>query len=190
VKSPRYALAPVLDRGNKLTLEPSRSRARARDRVEDSAAERLLDHEKLDVYQLLLEFIAWVTVLIDEVRESEGARVSEVCNHLDQASLSALFNTAEGNGKRSPGLRRRFFDDARGSAKECAACLDALIAKGACRAERVVEGKALLSRIVSILTKLVQCFSPAGRARDSEEEYESGHEYEDEYEDEYEYEEQ
>ena len=111
------------------------------------------DHEKLDVYQLELEFVAWVTTLIEEVKASAGSKVREVCNHLDRASLSSLFNTAEGNGKRQSKLRGRFFDDARGSAAECAACLDALVAKGVCSEDRVDEGKDLLYRIVSILTK-------------------------------------
>ena len=83
------------------------------------------DHEKLEVYQLELQFIEGVTPLIDEVIESAGSKVREVCNHLDRASLSALFNTAEGNGKRQSKLRGRFFDDARGSAAECSSCLDA-----------------------------------------------------------------
>ena len=118
------------------------------------------DHEKLDVYQLELQFIAWVTPLIEEVKTSAGSKVREVCNHLDRASLSALFNTAEGNGKRQSKLRGRFFDDARGSAAECAACLDALVAKGVCTEDRVDKGKDLLYRIVSILTKLVNRFAP------------------------------
>jgi hypothetical protein len=50
------------------------------------------DHEKLDVYQLELEFVAWVTTLIEEVKASAGSKVREVCNHLDRASLSSLFN--------------------------------------------------------------------------------------------------
>jgi hypothetical protein len=40
-----------------------------------------------------------------------------------------LLNTAEGNGKRQGKQRAKFFDDARGPAVECAACLDALAAK-------------------------------------------------------------
>ena len=90
----------------------------------------------------------------------------EVCNHLDRASLSALFNTAEGNGKRQSKLRGRFFDDARGSAAECASCLDALVAKGVCTEDRVDKGKDLLYRIVSILTKLVNRFAPATEVRE------------------------
>ena len=90
----------------------------------------------------------------------------EVCNHLDRVSLSALFNTAEGNGKRQSKLRGRFFDDARGSAAECASCLDALVAKGVCSEDRVDKGKDLLTRIVSILSKLVMRFAPETEIRE------------------------
>src|SRR5438034_707220 len=118
----------------------------------------MFDHEKLDVYQLELQFIAWVTPLLDEVKNSGKPRIAEVSDHLDRASLSALLNTAEGNGKRQRQVRAKFFDDARGSATECAGCLDALVAKGVCRPARIEEGKALLIRIVSILTKLIDRF--------------------------------
>ena len=107
----------------------------------------------------------------------------EVCNHLDRASLSALFNTAEGNGKRQSKLRGRFFDDARGSAAECAACLDALVAKGVCTDERIDEGKSLLYRIVSMLTKLINRFAPETAVREEVFPYNSDRATEDEYED-------
>jgi len=143
------------------------------------------DHEKLEVYQLELQFIEWATPLIDEVIESAGSKVREVCNHLDRASLSALFNTAEGNGKRQSKLRGRFFDDARGSAAECASCLDALVAKGVCTEDRVDKGKNLLYRIVSILTKLVNRFAPASEVHEEVVRYnvEDEDEHEDEHED-------
>lgn len=144
------------------------------------------DHEKLDVYQLELKFITWVTPLIEEVKASAGPKVREVCNHLDRASLSALFNTAEGNGKRQSKLRGRFFDDARGSAAECAACLDALVAKGVCTEDRVDKGKALLHRIVSILTKLVMRFAPQTEVREEVVRYNPDNMGEDEYEDDHE----
>ena len=67
-------------------------------------------------------------------------------------------NTAEGNGKRQRQVRAKFFDDARGSATECAACLDALVAKQAATKERVAEGKKLLLRIVSMLCGLIDRF--------------------------------
>jgi four helix bundle protein len=130
----------------------------------------LFDHEKLDVYQLELSVISWLTDLFEELRDIKGARLAETLDQLDRASLSSLLNTAEGNGKRVSQLRARFFDDARGSATECAACLDALAAKRACSAKRVEEGKAMLARIVSMLTKLVDRFDDvpgASRALES-----------------------
>jgi four helix bundle protein len=140
------------------------------------------DHEKLDVYQLELQFVTWVTPLIEEVKASDGPKVREVCNHLDRASLSALFNTAEGNGKRQSKLRARFFDDARGSAAECASCLDALVAKNVCIDDQIVEGKELLHRVVSILTKLIIRFTPSSEVRDEVVQYtvDDENEYDDE----------
>jgi four helix bundle protein len=85
---------------------------------------------------------------------------------VDRASLSALFNTAEGNGKRQSKLRGRFFDDARGSAAEYTSCFDALVAKGVCTEDRVDRGKELLYRIVSILTKSVNRFALTTEVRE------------------------
>ena len=133
-----------------------------------------LDHEKLDVYQIELQFVAWVTELMAELSESPEARkrrIIEIFDHLDRASLSALFNTAEGNGKRQMKMRAKFFDDARGSATECAACLDALVAKRACEALRVEQGKSLLVRVVSMLSKLVDRFSDPTQVAETESRY-------------------
>ncbi|MBT8042491.1 MAG: four helix bundle protein [Pontiella sp.] len=129
------------------------------------------DHEKLDVYQLEVEFVAWATELIAEVKRTSETSVREPCDHLDRASLSIMFNTAEGNGKRQMRTRAKFFDIARGSATECAACLDALVAKKACSMDRVSEGKGMLVRIVSMLTKLVDRFHSMSQVREELAEY-------------------
>jgi len=123
-----------------------------------SCGPSIFDHEKLDAYQLELRFIAWVTLVIEETKVSAAGKTREVCDQLDRASLSALLNTAEGNGKRQSLLRAKFFDDARGSATECAACLDALVAKRVFCPERIVEGKSLLLRIVLTLSGLIARF--------------------------------
>ncbi|HEX8311489.1 MAG TPA: four helix bundle protein [Chthoniobacteraceae bacterium] len=125
------------------------------------------DHEKLDAYQIQLQFIRWTSAFFEELRDAKHRRIAEVLDQLDRASLSVLLNIAEGNGRRASQQRVRFFDDARGSATECAACLDALIAKGAADVARVLDGKALLLRVVSVLTKLIEWFtaSPEERAR-------------------------
>ena len=129
------------------------------------------DHEKLDVYQLEVKFVAWATDLILEVKQAPGASVREPCDHLDRASLSIMFNTAEGNGKRQMRGRAKFFDDARGSATECAACLDALVARKSCSMDRIADGKKLLVRIVSMLSKLVERFNSVGQVREESVEY-------------------
>ena len=138
------------------------------------AASPQFDHEKLEVYQLELQFIAWVTALFAELKEARPPRLAETLDQLDRASISQVLNTAEGNGRRGSLQRAKFFDDARGSATECAGCLDILVAKGAARTDRVEEGKALLVRVVSILSKLIERFGgqeaqgePAGFSRTS-----------------------
>jgi four helix bundle protein len=120
------------------------------------------DHEKLEVYRFELEFIEWVTPLLDEAVAAAKGRTREVCDQLDRASLSVLLNTAEGNGKRQRQVRAKFFDDARGSATECAACLDALVAKKIVLPERINTGKDLLLKIVSMLSGLVNRFDGSG----------------------------
>lgn len=127
----------------------------------------IFDHEKLDVYQAELSFVAWSSILLSEIRAAGEGLYREICDQLDRASLSALLNTAEGNGKRQRKQRAKFFDDARGSAVECAACLDALVARKLTTIERVDEGKRLLFRMVGMLTKLVERFD-AYRAREGE----------------------
>ena len=129
------------------------------------------DHEKLDVYQLELAFLTWIAPFLVRIKQvGANARPAEIIDHLDRASLSALLNTAEGNGRRQRQTRAKFFDDARGSVTECAACLDALVAKRISAREEVDEGKQLLLRIASMLTKLVDRFDSASSSSSVREE--------------------
>src|SRR5882724_3356484 len=126
------------------------------------------DHDKLDVYQLELRFIEWVTGLLAKIKQRPtDARIAEVSDQLDRASLSSLLNTAEGNGRRQRQTRAKFFDDARGSATECAGCLDVLVAKGACTEQEINEGKEMLLRITSMLTKLIALFDSSSSSSSS-----------------------
>jgi four helix bundle protein len=108
------------------------------------------DHEKLNVYQASLIFITWASELISKV-EAKAA----VKDHLDRASTSIPLNIAEGNGKFGIKDRCRFLDFARGSALECAACLDVLVAKHITDAATVISGKKQLLEIVSMLVGLI-----------------------------------
>src|SRR6201994_2579450 len=121
----------------------------------------MFDHEKLDVYQLELKFLGWATEFLVELADKPSpVNKRELSDQLDRASLSALLNTAEGNGRRQGRQRAKFFDDARGSAIECAACLDASVAKGFISLDRIQAGKEMLVRIVAMLTKLLMRFDP------------------------------
>jgi len=109
----------------------------------------MFDHEKLDVYQLELKFLTWVTQFLVNLASLSVTQTRELREQLDRASLSTLLNTAEGNGKRQGRQRARYFDDARGSAIECAACLDASVAKAFSSLEEIQPGKEMLLRVVS-----------------------------------------
>lgn len=119
------------------------------------------NHEKLEVYQEAVAFIAWLS----EVLEG-SVRVGDVKEQLDRASTSIPLNVAEGNGKFAPKDRCRFFDIAHASALECAACLDVLVAKGKLTQEQIGRGKDRLQRIVRMLMGLIK--------RNSTREYEKG----------------
>ncbi len=83
------------------------------------------------MYQESIRFIAWLTNLLDS-----GASLGDVKSQIDRASTSIPLNIAEGNGKYTPKDRCRYFDIAHGSALECAAGLDVLVAKGRATCER------------------------------------------------------
>ena len=112
---------------------------------------RRFDHEKLEVYQESLAFIAWLEPLLQQLPKSLS-----VWDQLDRASTSIPLNIAEGNGKFTGPDRCRFLDNSRGSALECAAALDVLVAKGKCDREQVTPGKEHLLSIVSMLVGLIK----------------------------------
>lgn len=109
------------------------------------------DHEKLHVYQASLRFVVWGTDVLGRI----PAKAS-VYGQLDRASTSIPLNIAEGNGRFTPADRCRFFDVARGSGLECAACLDVLVAKGLVTELEAEPGKALLVEVVSMLVGLIR----------------------------------
>jgi hypothetical protein len=48
--------------------------------------EPIFDHEKLDVYRLELQFVAWTTVFLQEVSQSPVSHRCELLDQLDRAS--------------------------------------------------------------------------------------------------------
>jgi four helix bundle protein len=109
------------------------------------------DHEKLTVYQESLSVVAWISTLLETLPKTLAAH-----DQLDRASTSIPLNIAEGNGKFTSADRCRFFDNARGSALECAACLDVLVAKRKLTSEQIQPGKESLHKIVCMVIGLIR----------------------------------
>lgn len=123
----------------------------------------IFDHERLDVYQASLDFIAYVAQLVSEFKgDHRNAK-----DQLIRSSQSIPLNIAEGNGKRSPAERRRFLEIARGSALESAATLDVLIRIGACESAQTVRGKEILLRVVSMLSRMTEVRGDVVREEDA-----------------------
>jgi four helix bundle protein len=116
-----------------------------------SRDESWFSHEKLDVYHEAIAFVAWLSLLVEET-----TRIGDIRDQLDRASNSIVLNLAEGNGKYSAKDRCRFFDTANGSALECAAGLDILVAKGKLTPGQVRPGKESLQKIVRMLMGLIK----------------------------------
>jgi four helix bundle protein len=136
------------------------------------------DHEKLDVYQEAIAFCGWVGEFLNAISAKAAAK-----DQLDRASTSIPLNIAEGNGKFSAKDRARFLEMARGSALECAACLDVLLVRKLATEEKVVSSKQRLARIVQMLIGLLRKFSErADVLREDEAEYLIDHDYEHEHE--------
>ena len=109
-----------------------------------------LGHEKLDVYRLSIDYVAWVFI---QAKELDGIHRHARDQWL-RASPSIPLNIAEGNGKSTEADRRRYFEIARGSALECAAIQDVRMVGQGLDAQQHRERKDHLDRIAAMLSKL------------------------------------
>jgi four helix bundle protein len=115
---------------------------------------RVFDHE-LNVYHESLAFVANATELLERVPKKMA-----VYDQLDRASTAIPLNIAEGTGKFTPPDRCRYYDTARGSALECAACLDVLVVKKVLTEPDIISSKEILRSIVSMLVGLIRSVAP------------------------------
>jgi len=108
-------------------------------------------HEKLHVYQHTLSFVSRAEALI-----AESTNAPAVLDHLERASESIAEQIVNGNTQWSAAAKCRYFDIARGSALECAACMDICRLKGLISVGRCNEEKRQLRMIVGMLAGLIR----------------------------------
>ena len=111
---------------------------------------RQLSHEKLEVYQKSIKFLALSTRLIESIPRGNLTIVDQ----LKRASISIVLNIAEGAGHPYEAKRRNHYAIARGSALECGAALDTCKILKIGEGNFVPEGKDLLIEVVSMLSKM------------------------------------
>jgi four helix bundle protein len=121
-------------------------------------------HEKLIVYKKGMRFVAVSSALLDRLPRRVAA-----CDHLARAAESILLNIAHASSTWSPKERIVYLGHANGSALECAACLDVLVAKDLLATEGVYAGKSLLVEVVSMLIGMRK--TTADRIREEHTEY-------------------
>ena len=111
-----------------------------------------MEHQKLDVYQASLQFIALIQPIQQRFPQGRGG----LADQLSRAALSISLNIAEGAGEFAPNEKARFYRIARRSAAECAAVLDVACVLGLTRDADVEPGREILTRIFAMLTKMAK----------------------------------
>ncbi len=117
-------------------------------------------HERMDVYQVALDFLVIAEGVIGAVPRGRG----HIVDQLTRASTSIVLNIAEGAGKFSRPDKRRYYLSAIGSATECAAILDVCERMKMIEAETLRRGKETLDRIAAMLVKLAKAMETEPRA--------------------------
>jgi four helix bundle protein len=112
----------------------------------------VLDHERLDVYQLALELCALALRVAAQLPRGHA----HLADQLRRSATSIPLNIAEGTGKVSSGERAQCHRVARGEAMECGAALDVIRLLGCVAAEEIDRGKELATRIVAMLTRMIR----------------------------------
>ena len=108
------------------------------------------DHEKMDVYNVAVEFVA----LAEEIAEELPRGRAYLADQLRRAATSVVLNIAEGAGEFSGEEKARFYRMARRSATECAAAIDVCRRLNLPNDASLDAGRKLLLRIVSMLIAL------------------------------------
>lgn len=110
-----------------------------------------LAHERLDAYRVAIEFCEVSQAITKRLPRTKG----QLGDQLSRASESIVLRIAEGVGAEFRSAdQKRYFRGARGSALECSAALDLCRIRGVGSPAQLQQGRALLLRIVQMLTRL------------------------------------
>lgn len=110
----------------------------------------LLGHERLSIYPISIEFIEWITKNIFKNLAGD----SKIADQLSRASSSIPLNIAEGSGKLTEKDKKRFYSIARGSAMECSAIFDVMLARELITENDTLKARQFLMPIIGVLSKL------------------------------------
>jgi four helix bundle protein len=114
---------------------------------------QLFAHEKLDAYRAAVEFLEVADRLAKRLPKTKG----QLGDQLTRASEGIVLRIAEGAGAEYRSAdQKRYFRSARGSAMECAAVLDICRLRHVGSAEQLARGRALLLRLVQMLSRLAR----------------------------------
>ena len=109
-------------------------------------------HERLDVYRAAIEHL----VLADRVAGELPKGRAYIADQLRRAALSIANNIAEGAGEFAAADKARFYRMARRSGTECASILYACRSLALADVEHLDAARAILDRVVAMLTGLVK----------------------------------
>jgi four helix bundle protein len=111
----------------------------------------MLSHERLDVYQRSIEFLAAALRIAEKLPRGQAP----LADQFRRAAMSIPLNIAEGSGRVAGSAdRTRFRGIARGSAMECGAILDVVRLLDVAPEAHWAHAKGLLVRVVEMLSKM------------------------------------
>jgi four helix bundle protein len=113
---------------------------------------RGFDHERLDVYQVALDFVALADAAIGDLPRGRA----HLADQLHRAATSICLNIAEGAGEFAARDKARFYRIAQRSVTESAAILDVFGRLGIGEPAQLATGRELLLRLVAMLTRLAR----------------------------------
>jgi four helix bundle protein len=117
---------------------------------------RGFDHERLDAYQVALDFVVLADSVVGELPRGRAY----LADQLHRAATSVCLNIAEGAGEFAARDKARFYRMAQRSATESAAILDVFGRIGVAEPAKLAAGRELLLRVVAMLTRLARCAAP------------------------------